>query len=212
MSAAGPIVTTASAPTKENWPTVRIADDWTPSLAKALAALSNSDLTTMVNWLSVAKPQPTRKADMVAAIESRLSGASLRRLWDDLGELQRWAVGEALHDAEGFEAARFEARYEAFPAGFDGIGSPGVLPLRFFLHLRGGHVGSTPFVPPDLAKRLHAFVPPPPEATLAAPARKHQSITRGGLPESDLGSYNKSALTPNRGLYHDGDDLLRLLK
>ena len=61
----------------------------------------------MVNWLSVAKPQPTRRADMVAVIESRLSGISLRRLWEDLDELQRLAVSEAPHDAEGFEAARF---------------------------------------------------------------------------------------------------------
>ena len=55
---------------------------------------------------------------MVAAIESRLGGASLRRLWDGLDELQRLAVGEALHDADGFEAARFEAKYGALPSGF----------------------------------------------------------------------------------------------
>lgn len=125
---------------------VRIDDDWSPVLAKALGALNNRDLAVMVRWLSVPKPPPTRKADMIAAIERRLGGASLRRLWDDLDEVQRLAVGEALHDAGGFEAARFGAKYGAFPAGFDGIGAPGALPLRFFLHFRGGHAGGIPFI------------------------------------------------------------------
>ena len=156
----------------------RIVDEWTPTLAKALAALNNRDLRVMVNWLSVPKPQPTRKADMIAAIEGRLSGASLLRLWDDLDEVERLAVSEALHDTEGFEAARFEAKYDAFPAGFDGIGAPGALPLHFFLHFRGGHVGSAPFIPPDLAERLRAFVPAPPEAALAAEDELPEAVDR----------------------------------
>ncbi len=156
----------------------RTVDDWTPGLAKALASLSNDDLRVMVNWLSVPKPRPTRKADMVAAIESRLAGASLRRLWDDLDEVQRLAVSEALHDAEGFEADRFEAKYDAFPAGFARLGTRGALPLRFFLHFDGGHVGRTPFVPPDLATRLHAFVRPPPEAEIASDADLPEAVDR----------------------------------
>ena len=145
----------------------RIADDWPPTLPRVLAWLNNDDLRVMVNWLSVAKPRPMRKADMIAAIESRLADASLRRLWDGLDEVRRLAVGEAPHDAEGFEPDRFEAKFDALPAGFDRPGAPDALPLRFFLHFSGSHVGAKPFIPRDLAKRLYAFVPPPPEATLA---------------------------------------------
>ena len=176
---------------------VRMADDWLPALAKALAALSNSDLTTMVNWLSLAKPQPTRKADMVAAIESRLSGASLRRLWDDLDELQRLAVAEALHDAEGFEAARFVAKYGAQPPGFGRRGSPDALPLRLFLHSRGSYADAAPFVPPDLAERLRAFVPAPPEAVLAAEDELPEAIDRrrrGYVPEGEAPTYDRVEL------------------
>ena len=176
---------------------VRIADDWTSTLAKALAALNNRDLTVMVNWLSVPKPRPTRKADMIAAIETRLGGASLRRLWDELDEIQRLAVGEALHDAEGFEGKRFEAKYDAFPAGFDGIGAPGALPLRLFLHFRGGHVGSAPFIPPDLAERLRAFVPAPPEATLAGEDELPEAVDRrrrGYVPKGEEPTFDRVAL------------------
>ncbi len=177
----------------------RVADDWTPTLAKALAALSNHDLRVMVNWLSVPKPQPTRKADMVAAIEGRLAGASLRRLWDGLDELQRLAVGEALHDAEGFEPERFEARYGALPEGFDRRGAPDALPLRFFLHFSGSHVGvgERPFIPPDLAQRLHAFVPAPPEAALAAEDELPEAVDRrrrGYVPEGEEPAFDRVQL------------------
>ena len=175
----------------------RIAGDWTPTLAKALAALNNHDLRVMVNWLSVPKPQPTRKADMAAAIESRLGGASLRRLWDGLDELQRLAVGEALHDAEGFEAARFEAKYGALPSGFDRRGSSDALPLRLFLHSGGSYVDAAPFIPPDLAERLRAFVPPPPEAALAAEDELPEAVDRrrrGYVPEGEAPTFDRAEL------------------
>ena len=176
---------------------VRIADDWTPTLAKALAALNNSDLTVMVNWLSVPKPQPTRKADMIAAIEGRLSGASLGRLWDDLDEDQQLAVREALHDAEGFEAARFEAKYGALPSGFGLRGSPDGLPLHLFLHFGSSYEGAKPFVPPDLAERLRAFVPAPPEAALAAEDELPEAVDRrqrGYVPEGETPKFDRVEL------------------
>jgi len=176
---------------------VRIDDDWNPVLAKALGALNNPDLAVMVKWLSVPKPPPTRKADMIAAIERRLGGVLLRRLWDKLDEVQRLAVREALHDAGGFDAGRFEAKYDTFPAGFAGIGAPGALPLRFFLHFRGGHVGAAPFIPSDLAKRLHAFVPPPQEATLAAADELPEAVDlqqRGYVPKGREPTFDRVAL------------------
>ena len=104
----------------------------------------------------------------MASITKPLSGPSLRRLWDGLDELQRLAVGEALHDPSGYEPDRFRAKYGALPAGFDRPVAPASLPLRLFLHFGGAHTGSTPFIPGDLAKSLHGFVPPPPEPTLAS--------------------------------------------
>lgn len=171
----------------------RIADERYPTLSEVLAWLNNDDLRVMVNWLSVPKPRPTRKADMVAAIARRLSGASLRRLWDDLDELQRLAVGEALHDAKGYEPERFRAKYGALPAGFDRPGAPDALPLRLLLHFGGAHTGSTPFIPADLAKSLRGFVPPPPEPTLASgddlpeavDRRRRGFVPKGSEPEVD---------------------------
>ena len=175
----------------------RIVDEWTPTLAKALAALNNHDLRVMVNWLSVPKPQPTRKADMVAAIESRLGGASLRRLWDGLDELQQLAVGEALHDVEGFEAKRFEAKYGALPSDFDRRGSSDALPLRLFLHSGGSYVDAAPFIPPDLAERLRAFVPAPPEAALAAEDELPEAVDRrrrGYVPKGEEPTFDRVEL------------------
>ena len=171
----------------------RIADDRYPTLSEVLAWLNNDDLRVMVNWLSVPKPRPTRKADMVAAIARRLSGASLRCLWDGLDELQRLAVGEALHDPKGYAPDRFRARYGALPPGFDRRVSPAALPLRLFLHYGGAHTGSTPFIPADLAKSLRGFVPPPPEPTLASEddlpeavdRRRRGFVPRGSEPEYD---------------------------
>ena len=171
----------------------RIADDWNPMLSKALSWLNNDDLRVMVNWLSVPKPRPSRKADMIAAIERRLAGASLGCLWDGLDELQRLAVGEALHNANGYEPDRFEAKYGALPAGFDRPGAPGALPLRFFLHFSGARGGSKPYIPADLAKSLRGFVPPPPEPTLvseddlpeAIDRRRRGFVSRGAEPKFD---------------------------
>ena len=78
-----------------------------------------------------------------AAVESRLVGESLRRLWDDLDETQRFAVSEALHDPEsGFHPERFKAKYGALPAGFGRLGTPESSLLR--LLLRGGNSWGSP--------------------------------------------------------------------
>ena len=140
------------------------------TLSDALALMRSDELRPMMSRLSVPKPRPTRKADMVAAVESRLAGESLRRLWDDLDETQRFAVSEALHDPlDGFHPQRFKAKYGALPAGFGRFGTP-ESSLRLLLHPVDGYgYGDAPLgIPSDLAKRLRAFVPPPPEVTLAA--------------------------------------------
>jgi len=58
-------------------------------------------------------------------------------------------------------------------------------------------VGSLPFIPPDLAKRLHAFVPPPPEATLAAEDDLPEAVDlqqRGYVPKGREPTFDRVAL------------------
>ena len=117
---------------------VRLAGTRRATLSDALASLSNDDLRAMMKSLSVPTPRPTRKADMVAAIESRLAGESLRSLWSGLDETQQCAVSEVLHDPDGeFHPDRFEAKYGTLPAGFGPVGALEASPLRLFLYPRG---------------------------------------------------------------------------
>ena len=147
------------------------------TVSDALASLSNDDLRAMMKSLSVPTPRPTRKADMVAAIESRLAGESLRSLWNGLDQTQQSAVSEVLHDPDGeFRPDRFEAKYGTLPEGLGPAGTLGSSPLRLFLY-PAGRYGAEPFsIPSDLAKRLRAFVSPPGEATLASEDELPQSV------------------------------------
>ena len=139
------------------------------TLSAALLSLTTDVLRAMRNRLSTPKPRPTRKADMIEAIERRLAGESLRRLWVDLDEIQKFAVSEVLYGVEGgFNPDRFKAKYGALPAGLSPLGSRDCMSLRFFLHSGDRYAGSPMIIPTDLAKGLLAFVPPPAETTLAA--------------------------------------------
>ena len=156
---------------------VRPAGTRRATVSDALASLSNDDLRAMMKSLSVPTPRPTRKVDMVAAIESRLAGESLRRLWNGLDRTQQCAVSEVLYDPDGeFHPDRFEAKYGTLPAGFGPLGTLDPSPLRLFLY-PANRYGAEPFgIPSDLANRLRAFVPPPMEATLVAEDELPQSV------------------------------------
>lgn len=162
------------------------------TLSEALLSMRGDDLGAMLRRLQTPKPRPTRKADMVAAIERHLSGASLRKLWDGLDDLQQLAVGETLYDPCGeFEPDRFQAKYGSLPAGIGPMGYRKVSPLRFFLYPETRLSSTATIVPGDLAERLRAFVPPPPEAMLAAldelpeavEQRKRSFVAAGKAPE-----------------------------
>lgn len=140
------------------------------TVSEALSLLSTEVLRPMMGLLPKAGPPPTRKADMVAAIEGRLSGDFLRKLWERLDDTQRLAVSEALDTPHAvFDRHRFKAKYGKLPAGF---GTTTVRakasPLHFFLYAPQRHLTQTTLVPPDLAQRLRALVPPPPPAEMAA--------------------------------------------
>ena len=156
---------------------VRPAGPRSATVSDALASLGNDDLRAMVKSLSVPTPRPTRKADMVAAIESRLAGEPLRSLWNALDQTQQSAVSEVLYDVDGeFHPGQFEAKYGTLPAGFGPLGTRESSPLRLFLY-PASRYGAEPFgIPSDLASRLRAFVPPPAEAALCAEDELPQSV------------------------------------
>ena len=117
---------------------------------------------------------------MTAAIESRLAGESLRRLWNGLDQTQQSAVSEVLYDPDGeFHRERFEAKYGTLPAGFGPVGTLEASPLRLFLY-PAGRYGAEPFgIPPDPGEspaNIRSAAPPPAEATLAAEDELPQSV------------------------------------
>ena len=141
-----------------------------PSTVVEALQLSNAeDLRRLMNTLPVPKPRPTRKADMAKAIEGYLHGSSLRTIWETLGEHQQLAVRETLHGFGGeFDPERFKAKYGKLPKDYEGSSSSQPSPLYFFLYPKERYRQSPSIVPPDLAKRLKDFVPPPPEPKLSA--------------------------------------------
>ena len=100
---------------------------------------------------------------MVEAVERRLAGESLRCLWDEFDENQKFAVSEVLYGVDGgFNPDRFKAKYGSLPAGWSPRTSYQNMSLRLFLHPVDRYPDSPLIIPSDLAERLLAFVPPPP--------------------------------------------------
>ena len=169
--------------------------------------------------LSMAKPLPTRKADMIAAIESHLAGDRLRKLWEALDEMQRLAVSEALHTSLGvFDRHRFKAKYNGLPVGFDTASKRTTAsPLHFFLYSPQRYEAQPTIIPEELAQRLRPFVPPPPEAEVAA----HDDLSEAvELPASryvrpgEKQTFNRVILTRRdmqRVAQHDLTVVLRLI-
>lgn len=168
------------------------------TLSEALLSMKSDSLGAMVRQLPIPTPRPTRKADMAAVIKRHLSGASLRKLWDGLDAMQQRAVGEALYGPRGeFEPDRFQAKYGSLPAGLGPMGYREVSPLGFFLYSETRYPGTATVVPGDLAERLRAFVPPPPEATLAAVDELPEAVEqreRGYVAAGKTPKYRRVAL------------------
>ena len=137
---------------------------------EALELASAHLLRPMLGLAPGAAPPPRRKADMIAEIEGLLRGDSLRRLWEALDETQQLAVREALDTPVGFfDRHHFELKYGRLPAGFEDDGGLSTATLlHFFLHAPRRHGAAPTIVPLELAQRLRAFVPPPPEAEVPA--------------------------------------------
>ena len=140
------------------------------TLKKALSALAVRTLKPMMNLLSIPKPRPRLKADMVEAISLRLTGRSLRELWERLDKTQQLAVKETLYGLEGrFEAKRFRAKYGVLPKRIDKGDTIEPTRLHLFLYPPDGYRYFAPTtIPRDLEKRLLEFVPQPEEPAVSA--------------------------------------------
>ena len=137
------------------------------TLEDALSALTLPTLRSMMELLPVPKPRPKLKAGMVDAIRLRLTGKSLRQLWERLDETQRLAVTETLTGlGVRFNASRFRVKYGVLPKGFDTESSGKSSLLHFFLYPPDGYRMFLPTtIPRDLEKKLLEFLSEP-----AAPA------------------------------------------
>ncbi|MCY3769944.1 MAG: hypothetical protein OXG56_11370 [Gammaproteobacteria bacterium] len=124
-------------------------------------------LRRMMGQLFISKPRPTRKAEMIAAIASRLTNDDfLRGLWNILGKVEQLVVRDALYDPDGqLGGQRFHARYGVSPPEPSKYGHH-PSPVEFF-SVRQSPLCEPAPVPDDLAERLLTFVPPPPKVELA---------------------------------------------
>ena len=149
---------------------VRAAASPPATISEALALLNTDVLLPLMDLLAVARPRPTRKADMVRAVMRHLAGDRLRKLWGRLDEKQQLAVREALHAPFGVvDRRQYEAKHGSLPAGLGTTHTRArACLLHLFLYPPSRHALEATVLPPDLAERLRTFVPPPPEATVPA--------------------------------------------
>ena len=151
-------------------------DDCRDSSASTLLGMLNIEhLKVMMKWLSPPKPWPTRKAELVDAVEGALHGESLRRIWNGLDEFEKLAVSEALHGDGGYAPVRFAVKYGTRPKGHLPANKWASMPFRLIFH-SGDRWGAADdlFIPRDLADRLRSFVDEPPETSLAS----HDDVPR----------------------------------
>ena len=189
------------------------------TISGTLSLLSADVLRPMMALLPIARPCPTRKADIVAAIEGHLAGSLLPKLWEALDETQQLAVSEALHAPLcAFDEHRFKAKYGKLPVGFGTATTrASASPLHFFLYPPHRHATQPTTIPPELERRLRAFVPPPAEAEVAAadelpeaveqPTARH--VRRGEKPSYDR--VNLTRRDMERAAQHDLLAVLRLI-
>ena len=136
------------------------------NLAEALGLLSVEDLKKLLR-LTPEVARPTRKADLIAALERQLDGDRLRHLWHGLDETQRLAVRETLYWLDSkLDVERFRAKHGVAPYPVDHYGHCALTPLRLFVYVETRYGYQPESIPPDLAGRLRDFVPPPEEPTL----------------------------------------------
>lgn len=150
------------------------------TVSDALHLLRVDTLRRMAKYLPVSAPFPTRKLDLVVAVERCLHGEFYRRAWNDLDGIQQLAVRQLVHGTRDvFRPTQFRFRYGTIPRGCDefvNCAKP-TLPFRFFLYsVDRHHLFLT--VPDDLAEHLREFVPPLPPVDLVSEEHFPETVKR----------------------------------
>ena len=187
------------------------------TLEDALSGLMVPVLRPMIKLLNLPKPRPRLKTDMVKAIRERLTGKSLRELWQRLDKTQKLAVAETIHGFDThFNADRFRAKYGVLPKGFDPDNAEKVSLLRFFFYPPEGYRYFLPTtIPGDLKEQLREFVPEPEFPTVASLEEAPDFVDRRRrvfVPKGQKPKFDRVPLTRRNMELAAAYDLLAVLR
>ena len=187
------------------------------TLEDALSGLMVRVLKPMIKLLNLPEPRPRLKAEMVEAIREKLTGRSLRELWERLDKTQKLAVAETVHGFDThFNADRFRAKYGVLPKGFDPDNAEKVSLLRFFFYPPEGYRYFLPTtIPGDLEKQLREFVPEPELPNVASLEEAPEFVDRrrrAYVPEGQKPKFDRVPLTRRNMELAAAYDLLAVLR
>lgn len=158
------------------------------NLRDTLHILTTDSLRRLMALLPLPKPLPTRKHEMVVAIDEQLSGSLLRDIWKELDELEQLAVREAVYGSGCFDPRRFRAKYGSLPSRFGKSEGRRPSPWTLLLYTNHRYSNERTIIPPDLAARLGEFVEPPPRTVLQTVDEPPATILqprRGYVPDGE---------------------------
>lgn len=142
-------------------------DSKLPTVRECLQDYSAYQLQTLYELVKKGKA-PRDKSTLIETIASSLKEETLRQLWNDLDEMQKAAVAEAVYsDRYLWNPERFIAKYGDEPEWIepDSDVMPGLsfyaTPKKISLFLYEDESIEYLFIPSDLLPKLQQFVPPP---------------------------------------------------
>ena len=187
------------------------------SIRDTLHMFTTDILRSLMALLPLSKPLPTRKHDMVLAIEKQLFGKVLRETWNGLDDMEQLAVREAVYGSGRFDPRRFQAKYGSLPRTFGESSGRNLAPWTLFLYPNHRYSNERNNVPADLAARLKEFVDPPQEPELETVDEPPETILqprRGYVPKGEKREADAIALIRRdmeRSAMHDLPTVLRLI-
>ncbi|MGF1520110.1 MAG: hypothetical protein ACFCVB_20235, partial [Nodosilinea sp.] len=149
------------------------------TVAEGLNIRTVDDLKKMLQLLPM-PARPTRKAELVDAIADYLLGPGLKKLWQELDQLQQAAVAEAVYLTEGrHQAEQFQAKYGSLPQWRDRSSMYSsrrpAAKLDLFFYPIGTYTAPN-LLPEDLRLKLKTFVPEPKTLTLPSAEQPPQTF------------------------------------
>ena len=150
------------------------------TVTEGLTFRTVDDLKKLLRLLPIHK-KPTRKAELVSAIATYLTGPGLEKCWQDLDQLQQAAVAEAVYVTGGiYQPEQFRAKYGKSPewgsrgGSFYSYNQPAAKLDLFFYSLSTYSTGN--IIPEDMQARLRTFVQEPEPLTLQSSEQSPQTM------------------------------------